>query len=220
MKKSAIVGIIAFFTVSVMVYTMNSEMKVVRFKNQSIAIHQESANIKNTKVEVRVNESNITNEDNTKFNNTDINFDNHEFDTQNDNIVNLSNTEEIDFKNVDISTENRSLLRNKYKYQDIDWSTWKSNFINKFLEDSMYISTLDNYSPGNWFYYSFNVTDKGAIKNIKVFSFTLDDRDKIKIEQLIKSYEYQDITVFPTNSKRKSVKVKAIVLLGDTKGMD
>lgn len=214
MKKSAIFGIAAFIFVSIIVYTANSDMKVVKFKNQGIALHQESANIKNTNVDISIKDSNIKNESNTKFNNTDLSFDNKEINTQNSDIVDFSNTGETNFENINITANNKHLKRNKYK--DIDWSTWKSNFINKFLEDSMYITTLDNYSLGSWFYYSFDVTNKGAIKNIKVFSFSLDVKDKIRVEQLIKSYEYQDITVFPANSKRKSVKLKAIVLLGDT----
>ncbi len=33
---------------------------------------------------------------------------------------------------------------------------------------------------------------------------------------MIKDYEYQDITIFPSNSKRQTANVNAIVLLGDT----
>ncbi|MBO6181368.1 hypothetical protein J6O86_06770 [bacterium] len=105
---------------------------------------------------------------------------------------------------------------NKYKYQDIDWSTWKSNFVNRILDDSMYIKSLDLYGMGTWFYYSFNVTDKGEIKDVFVFSIYLNDEDKKQIRDLIRSYAHQPITIFPKDSRRKKAKVKAIMLLGDT----
>ena len=105
---------------------------------------------------------------------------------------------------------------NKYKYQDIDWSTWKSNFVNRILDDSMYIKSLDLYGLGTWFYYSFNVTDKGEIKDVFVFSIYLNDEDKKQIRDLIRSYAHQPITIFPKDSRRKKAKVKAIMLLGDT----
>lgn len=105
---------------------------------------------------------------------------------------------------------------NKYKYQDIDWSTWKSNFVNRILDDSMYIKSLDLYGLGTWFYYSFNVTDKGEIKDVFVFSIYLNDEDKKQIRNLIRSYAHQPITIFPKDSRRKKAKVKAIMLLGDT----
>lgn len=104
----------------------------------------------------------------------------------------------------------------KYKYQDIDWSTWKSNFVNRILDDSMYIKSLDLYGLGTWFYYSFNVTDKGEIKDVFVFSIYLNDEDKKQIRNLIRSYAHQPITIFPKDSRRKKAKVKAIMLLGDT----
>lgn len=104
----------------------------------------------------------------------------------------------------------------KYKYQNIDWSTWKSNFVNRILDDSMYIKSLDLYGMGTWFYYSFNVTDKGEIKDVFVFSIYLNDEDKKQIRNLIRSYAHQPITIFPKDSRRKKAKVKAIMLLGDT----
>ena len=104
----------------------------------------------------------------------------------------------------------------KYKYQDIDWSTWKSNFVNRILDDSMYITSLDLYGVGTWFYYSFNVTDKGEIKDVFVFSLYLNDDDKRQIRDLIRSYAHKPITIFPKDSQRKKAKVKAIMLLGDT----
>ena len=53
----------------------------------------------------------------------------------------------------------------------------------------------------------------GSIKNINVFSFYLNNRDRLAIVNVIKNYEYQDITVFPQNSKRKKAKIDAFVVL-------
>ena len=39
---------------------------------------------------------------------------------------------------------------------------------------------------------------------------------KKELKTFIRSYEYQDITVFPANSKRKTAKVDAVVLLGES----
>lgn len=103
-----------------------------------------------------------------------------------------------------------------YTYEDINWNIWKSNFINKILDDSMDITSLNSYNIGTWFYYSFNVTNTGEIKNVNVRSFTLKEEDKQKIKNMIYNYAHQNITVFPRNSKRKEAKVDAIMLLGET----
>ena len=104
----------------------------------------------------------------------------------------------------------------RYKYHDISWNVWKSNFINKFLDDSLIIKSLDDYKIGTWFYYSFVVTNTGEIRDIKVKSFTLKEEDKEKIRDLIRSYAHKDITIFPANSQRETAKVDAIVVLGDS----
>jgi len=117
----------------------------------------------------------------------------------------------VGFENQDYRSE-----MDRYKYQDIDWSTWKSNFVNRILDDSMYITNLDLYGLGTWFYYSFNVTDKGEIKDVFVFSLYLNEDDKRQIRDLIRSYAHKPITIFPKDSQRKKAKVKAIMLLGET----
>ena len=99
---------------------------------------------------------------------------------------------------------------------DISWNTWKSNFINQILDDSMDIKTLNSYNVGTWFYYSFEVTDTGEIQNVKVSSLFLSKEDKEEVIRLIKSYAHKQITAFPRNSKRKKAKVDAIMLLGET----
>ena len=128
------------------------------------------------------------------------------------------NNENGDIGNYNVGFGNKDYRSDmeKYKYQDIDWSTWKSNFVNRILDDSMYIKSLDLYGIGTWFYYSFNVTDKGEIKDVFVFSIYLNDEDKKQIRDLIRSYAHQPITIFPKDSQRKKAKVKAIMLLGDT----
>ncbi len=105
--------------------------------------------------------------------------------------------------------------RNRYIVKDIDWNTWKSNFINQIIDDSMYIHSLDAYELGSWFYYSFNVDKYGRISNITVRSMQLTPMDKERIRKLIKSYEYQDITVFPANTQKTTAKVDAVVMLGN-----
>lgn len=101
-----------------------------------------------------------------------------------------------------------------YYEKDIDWNSWKSNFINKILDDSVYIKALDEYGLGAWFFYSFNVNSDGTINNVKVMSLYLAPEDKEKVIQLIKSYAHKPITRFPLHSKRQTVKVSAAVLLG------
>ena len=103
-----------------------------------------------------------------------------------------------------------------YTYEDIDWNIWKSNFINRILDDSMSITSLNSYKIGTWFYYSFNVTNSGEIKDVTVRSFTLKEADKQEIKNMIYRYAHQNITVFPKNSKRKVAKIDAIMLLGET----
>lgn len=117
----------------------------------------------------------------------------------------------VGFNNKDYRSES-----DRYRYQNIDWSTWRSNFVNRILDDSMYIESLDYYGMGTWFYYSFIVTDSGEIKDVNVFSFYLKDEDKKQIRNMIRNYAHQPITKFPMDSKRKKAKVKAIMLLGDT----
>ena len=99
---------------------------------------------------------------------------------------------------------------------DISWNTWKSNFINRILDDSMNIKSLNDYNLGTWFYYSFDVTNTGEIQNVRVSSFTLRKEDKEAVSRMIQGYAHQDITIFPRKSRRKKAKVDAIMLLGDT----
>lgn len=134
-----------------------------------------------------------------------------------------------DFKNRKQRLENaRNQLNNtstrtnnqrtsaRYVVKNIDWNTWKSEFINKILDDSVSITSLDDYGIGTWFYYSFIVTSDGAIRDITVRSPYLSNIDKQRVENLIRSNEYQDITIFPANSRRVTAKVDAVVMLGNS----
>lgn len=116
-------------------------------------------------------------------------------------------TEPVDYSNKPFRQ------MNKYGYKNIDWSTWKSNFVNRILDDSENIRSLDAYQDGAWFYYSFDVSDEGAISNVVVKSVYLKESDKMKIRELINNYAYQEITVFPMNSKRDSAHVSAVMVL-------
>ena len=150
------------------------------------------------------------------FNNSDVGFGNNGSEFGNNgfngkNVGGNGGNYNVGFGNQDYRSD-----ANKYKYQAIDWGTWKSNFVNRILDDSMYITSLDSYGLGTWFYYSFKVTDAGEIKDVTVFSFYLKDYDQKQIRKLIRSYAHQPITIFPKDSKRKIAKVKAVMLLGDT----
>lgn len=196
----------------------NTSINNKGFENQHTNINNQG-DIRNSNVDIH-NSDNI-NSQGTGYHNSNGNFSGDDSSINNQNNTLRNNFE--DFRNDGDLGNNTLVMNNKNygrsnvgKYQNIDWSTWKSNFVNRFLDDSLYIQSLDLYGIGTWFYYSFNVSDKGAISDIKVFSFYLSQEDKKKITDLIKSYEYQPITVFPANTKRDKAKVKAIVLLGET----
>lgn len=186
-----------------------------RFNNRKF--QNQNTNLNN---QGEINNSNNINLQGNKYNNTGGNYSNSRninnqsvnFDGNSNGIKNSNR-----FGNNDFVMSNQNYNRNVIgAYQNVDWSTWKSNFVNRFLDDSLYIQSLDFYGVGTWFYYSFNVSDRGEISDINVFSFYLSKEDKTKIKDLIQSYEYQPITIFPSDTKRKKAKVKAIVLLGDS----
>ena len=103
----------------------------------------------------------------------------------------------------------------EYLYKNIDWSKWKSNFVNRILDDSLYIGELDNYPNGAFFYYSFTVDSSGGISNISVRSVYLSEHDKNLVKNLIKGYAHKPITKFPLNTNRKTAKVSAIMMLSN-----
>ena len=104
----------------------------------------------------------------------------------------------------------------EYGYDNIDWSRWKSNFVNKILDDSMILTELDKYPSGAFFYYSFVVDYEGNISNISVRSIYLSDEDKKIVSNFIKQYAHKPITKFPPKTNRKTARVSAIMMLSST----
>ena len=243
-KNLVIVGIILFFLLTIIAMSMDvSQRKKVSFINQSLSLNNENANIENKRANVNTAKSKISTNNtgvniqgaNVKSTSTDIGFeslDNQKTGYSNQQLKNDSQGNYYnsfdDFKNRKQRLENaRSQINNasprlnnqnisRYIVKNIDWSTWKSQFINKILDDSVYITSLDDYGVGAWFYYSFIVTSDGAIKDLTVRSPYISDIDKQRVMNLIKSYEYTDITVFPANSRRVTAKVDAVVMLGNS----
>lgn len=243
-KNLVIVGIILFFLLTIIAMSMDvSQRKKVSFINQSLSLNNENANIESKRTNVNTAKSKISTSNtgvniqgaNVRSTSTDIGFesiDNQKTGYSNQQLKNDSQGNYYnsfdDFKNRKQRLENaRSQINNasprlnnqnvsRYIVKNIDWSTWKSQFINKILDDSVYITSLDDYGVGAWFYYSFIVTSDGAIKDLTVRSPYISDIDKQRVMNLIKSYEYTDITVFPANSRRVTAKVDAVVMLGNS----
>ena len=186
-------------------------------QNQTLEANNKDIDIKDKNLDISSTNTKINNRG--EFENSALGFKNSHnkiSDSVNDRDDNYEYNS-IKIKNNDFANNNQNYDRTtNIAYQDIDWSVWKSNFVNQILADSLYIRSLDYYGVGTWFYYSFNVNNKGVISDITVFSLYLSQEDKNKIKTLIKSYEYQPITIFPANTKREKAKVKAIVLLGDS----
>lgn len=205
--------------------------------DDSVKLKLGDAKIDNKKLETQ--NKNINIDSSSNINNSEVSFNNSEteYSNQSSNFKSgsnkFSNNNNITYKNLDtneldialneakninnkrINPEPRPIER-KYKYKNIDWGTWKSNFVNQILEDSLKIHELDEYQEGSWFYYSFDVDLTGKISNIQIKSIFLTPEDKTKVAKLIKSYQYQDITLFPANTKRKSATVSAVMMLSDT----
>lgn len=245
MKKYYItIGILVFIFSTIFVLSSEkTDRKKVEITNQNFVISHRNTGVKNESVKLGLKNSELKNTDiqasNTQiltqdikaedseiyfnyepFHNQDTEYDEYdsEFDTQEDEYKNeLYNYELQQFKLQEDKQNNQKRGTNgQYEYRNINWSIWKSNFVNKIVDDSMNIKSLDNYGIGSWFYYSFIVTKQGEIKDIIVRSMYLNKEDKQKIANLIKSYEYQDITIFPPDTTKKETKVDAIMILGPT----
>ncbi len=240
-KSYIIIGILIFIVVSYLVLVVDTKIGTVRFRSKGLVINQTNPKIKNKNVDISIKQSEVSAE-NKKLDLKTQNVDVKSYDVNVDNKNNIKK-QISDIDNYDINysgggsegTETRlkniarAINNNKfegqklkigeqkrYKYENVSWNSWKSNIINKFLEDSVYIKSLDDYGMGTWFYYSFIVTKYGEIEDVKVKSMYLSEHDKTLVKRLIKSYAHKDITVFPVGTKRESVKVDAIVLLGDS----
>ncbi len=156
------------------------------------------------------------------FSNSGNGFDNQDGGLNHSDNINYDNLDDSHLdamldnaKNFSKIHKNKTPGQRRYMYQQVDWSTWKSNFVNRILDDSLAIKELDQYGNGAWFYYSFVVDDQGHISNISVSSMYLNPLDKAKVANLIKGYEYDDITLFPPNTKRKTAKVSAVMVLSN-----
>lgn len=189
---------------------------------QDVKVNLEQANFSGTQINAENKGVNINTSSNIDYNSMNYDGQDTGFSKQKSNI----NYKNIDMTEVDMALDAANNISTqkvetppparRYMYQNIDWNTWKSNFVNQILEDSLNIHELDNYNEGDWLSYSFNVDEKGKITNIVVKSFALKQSDKDKVARLIKSYEYQDITLFPPNTKKKSARVFAVMMLSDT----
>lgn len=200
--------------------------------NTNIETTDSGLNIKNAG---DIDSQSIDLHDNTEYYNQNTEYDDYDIEYENQK-TGLRNEDPIEYKNLDtehldtilsdaknISTKPvdmsnkpfKQMNRDRYQYKNIDWSTWRSNFVNKILDDSITIRSLDTYGAGTWFYYSFEVSATGEISNISITSMQLKDEDKKRVALLIKSYEYQDITIFPANSKRQKAKVSAVMVLSN-----
>jgi len=220
--KFIIILFFMFVIVTVIGFCTDTNVGKVRFRNQNFSIQQENANFTNTGVDISLTKSDVKNKNvNSNFSNLKISDKDINYKIQHTAIPanGVVNTKKSNIRNINTSSDvnNRGQYQNSNSaYRNISWNEWKSNFINRFLDDSLYIKSLDNYGLGTWFYYSFEVTRYGEIQNIKIFSFYLKPLDRLEIRNLIKSYAHKNITVFPENSNRQKAKIEAIVLLGES----
>lgn len=195
----------------------NTSAQNIKFNNKNIA--NQNMNYNDRKIDYSSQNTNYNNRgsnysnQNTNYNNQNTELDRKlaDYERQKNRLKNIENS----LKNKKMNSQ-RTEMQNRYLVKNIDWNTWKSNFVNEIIDGSMSIKSLDTYPQGSWFYYSFNVDRDGSISDIKVSSMQITPEDRKRIADLIKSYEYQDVTVFPANSKRVKAKVDAIVMLGPT----
>lgn len=190
----------------------NANFQNNKFNNQSSDFNNQKSNFDNQNTQYKRQKNRYNN---SKINNQDTEMDKQltDYERQQNRIKNLENS----LKNIKTNNSNsKSRQQNRYLVKNIDWSTWKSNFVNKIVEDSINIKELDDYGIGSWLYYSFDVDSSGRIYNVKVSSPYLLNADKVKVANMIKDYAYTDITIFPANTKRTTANVNAIIMLGET----
>ena len=202
MQKNNIIitVIIAFFFVStISVYLSDTkQMHRVVITSQTTQINKSESNIDidaSEQIKLTNSDNHINIQNNIKLTNSDINLQN-----QNNQIKNKETTKEIQ----------------RPEYKNLSWGEWKSEFLNRILDDVDTIESLNHYKNGTFIWFSFNVTKEGEIKDIIIFAPQLKPKDRISFRVLLKKYAHTQITAFPANSKRKKVKVKAIMLLEKT----
>ena len=99
------------------------------------------------------------------------------------------------------------------KMRAVNWNIWKSNFTNEILEKCDIAINLSKKKKGDFFYFSFDVTDEGEIKNVIVI--LLSEPDKTNFTNFIKSYAHSRFTDFPANTRRKSANIRAYMTFDD-----
>jgi hypothetical protein len=204
-----------------------------KFENDNINVSQAEPKISSSQVKVdnastKIQKKEFTLSDGSIFRNSDVSTGNRNPEFSNSGNLNNKNSKLKDLDPIISNANNVSIqpkkasnqtfnnkFSTKYVYRDIDWNTWKSEFVNKILDDSFTIPELDNYKEGVYIQYSFNVYKDGRIDSIKVSSPFVKKVDKDKLARLIKSYEHEPITMFPKNSQRQSAKVSAIMVLSN-----
>jgi hypothetical protein len=198
--------------------------KMSNFDNENIKIEQKSSNIDNTEVTINNNSPKIEKKEytlsqNSIFRTSDVEYNNEQISNSN---YRTSNSQKDDYNTLksalDKPRQKTSLNKEdvKYGYKYIDWRTWKSNFVNKIVDDSLEIKSLDDYPMGTVIYYSFTVYKDGRIGDVIVTSPFVLKEDKDKLAELIKSYEYTPIAEFPRGAQRKTAWVHAIMFLSDS----
>lgn len=215
-KKIFIIFIPLFLLVTCIAFIADTKVKKISFSNQNFELHNKETEVANKDVDISLNGTKFENKNITSSSVTTAEVNNLQQTTQIN--TSVSNSETLNIKTNDTINQNLppQNRKSRYAYENISWNEWKSNFVNKILDDLDGITFLDKYGIGTWFYYSFDVMNDGYIRNISVFSFYLDKDSKNSIIKLIKSYQYTDITKFPKNSKRKKAKIDAIVVLSDS----
>lgn len=164
----------------------------------------------------------IENKNINNYQNLQVKEDVKNFDTtaQNTSINTNTNIDTNANTNVNINNNNTGYNLNN-NVQDvphgevpitISWNQWRSNIINKILEDSYNIPQLNKYASGTWFYYNFNVDNEGNVSNVEVISLNMDSQDLQLIKMLIESYSHTPLIAFPSDSKRNIIKINAICL--------
>ena len=243
MNKTVITICIILFVIitGLVLSTDTSNSHRVKFTNRGLEIKNEGNEVVNQSGNFVNNSSSIHNSDiraegqdfNIENSNYSVNSQRNSYTNPNYNIssqnVDISDktkvsSQDIQYSDIDeamarvkrIEEERSSQQNDNYRYQNIDWNKWKSNFVNTILDDSVAIRELDSYPDGAWFYYSFIVDNEGRISNISIRSPYLKQPDKQKVANLINSYRYKSITRFPQNSNRKTVRVSAVMLLSNS----
>lgn len=188
---------------------------IVQIKNMYTKLKLTSINdidLKSTPTNIEY--KNINNYNNSQVNdnvrNVDINI-------QNQNVNNYNSSPVQDnVSNVDPNIQNNAQngVNGEYSLK-ISWNEWRSNIVNKILNDSYKIPELNKYASGTGFYYSFDVDNEGNINNIIVLSLNMESQDLQLIKMLIQSYSHTQLVVFPNNSKRNTIRVDAICLFDD-----